>query len=303
MYLQWVPRETKPSPEPVLQDILKQLEGGTPWQLPIDRIPDLLDIDHAEFYRSVYAAVSSPGGTVDYSTLTQTFNQERVGELLGVLELVCGPQAEEECTSFGLFIPHAQRAELTLILLETARLEAAEHRVEQDAFVAMLRTFRFFERARDTYFAEYFSVTQLIRTAAERFVQDRSFRFPDLALQSAGDVLERMFGSRILELQSLFWSIGEALFDIAVAAGYAQRHEEKTRADGWTDHEQSSSDRLVLWAHSVLELDPDHSDRSMIKRAYKRLMLRYHPDVNPHGLDKARDINRAYSVLIETVAT
>ncbi len=294
-------RDPTHSPEPVLQHIQGQLKNGRSWRVPVDRIPGLLDIDHTEFYRRVYTAVNSPGGTVEYSTLTQTFDQDSVGELLGVLELFCGPKAEEAFTSFGLFIPHALRVELTSILLETARIEAAGHLVDTDAFEAMLRTFRSYESARDTYFAEYLSREQLVRSASERFVQDRGFRFPGLALQTATDVLESLFSRRILELETVLWSIGAALFEIAVAAGYARRYEEETTASGQEDDDDSTAGSTVLWAYTILEIDPEHSDISMIKRAYKRLMLRYHPDVNPRGLNKAKEINRAYSVLLEAV--
>ncbi|TVQ23752.1 MAG: hypothetical protein EA383_13360 [Spirochaetaceae bacterium] len=172
----------------------------------------------------------------------------------------------------------------------------------------MLRTFRSYESAREIYFAEYFSEQQIIRSASERFAQDRTFRFPDLAFQNAVDVLERLFSRRILELETVLWSIGAALFEIAVAAGYARRSGEDYNTGGRADDGESTAgrldheaDRLESWAYSVLELDPERSDMSMIKRAYKGLMLRYHPDVNPRGLDKAKEINRAYSVLLEAV--
>lgn len=257
----------------------------------------MLDLDHTEFYRRVYEAVQRPGGTVEYGTLTQTFNQESVGELVELLELFAGSRAEEAFTEFGAFIPHPLRVELTSLLFETARLESREHSVDADAFRAMLRTFGTYESARDTYLNEYFTLDRVVRSTCERFVRDRGFRSPALALQSSAAALTRLFDSHLLELQTVFVTVALALFDIAVEAGYARRQEEDS-SDTENERENGDTESLRSWACSVLELSPGTNDARVIKRAYKRLMLRYHPDVNPRGLHKAKEINRAYSIVL-----
>ena len=281
----------------MIQDIQRQLDAGVSWRLPVDRIPPMLDIDHTEFYRRVYAAVQRPGGTVEYSTLTQTFDQESVGELVELLELFSGSRAEEAFTEFGAFIPHPLRVELTSVLFETARIEAREHSVDGDAFRAMLRVFGTYESARDTYLNEYFTLDRVVRLTCERFVRDHEFRSPELALQSSAAALKRLFDSRILELQTVFVSVALALFDIAVEAGYARRHAEDS-SDAENERKNDDTDSLLSWACSVLELRSGTEDESIVKRAYKRLMLQYHPDVNPRGLHKAKEINRAYSIIV-----
>lgn len=304
--------------EPLLREIREQMERGEHWQLPVDRIPELLDIDHAEFYQSVYAAADGCANTIDHSTLTRTFTSDSVGELVDLLELFGRHQAEDALADLGVFLPHPMRVELTSVLFETARSTAREHQVDREVFRSMLGTLRSYESARDTYFGEYFSRDRLIREAAERFVLERSFRAPHLAHRSAVDVLTRMFQSHILELQTLLVSVGLALFHLAVETGYARSYEEEAAADqeerhcdedadndkgGWTSDDVHTADmhRRIRWACRVLELHPETTDISTVKRAYKRLMLRYHPDVNPRGLNRAKEINRAYSLLLETM--
>ena len=302
--------------EPLLKEIEKQVDRGRSWQLPVDRIPDLLEMDHATFYQQVYSAANSGAGTVDYSTLTRTFDQESVGELVDLVELFAGTRAEEALSDLGIFIPHPLRVELTSLLFETATKEARAHSVDEATFRAMLTTLGNYESARDTYFNEYFSRDALIETASKRFVRDRSFRAPELARESAVEVLIRMFRSHIVELETLLVSVGLELFNIAVEAGYARSYEEaaaewqrahedrsgeRERDDSGTNRSGGEMEERVSWACRVLELRRENMGVSTIKRAYKRLMLRYHPDVNPRGLQKAKQINRAYSILLEAV--
>ena len=48
--------------------------------------------------------------------------------------------------------------------------------------------------------------------------------------------------------------------------------------------------------YELLGVTPD-SDMAEIKSAYRKLARKFHPDVNPDGMSKFKDISRAYDVL------
>ena len=42
--------------------------------------------------------------------------------------------------------------------------------------------------------------------------------------------------------------------------------------------------------------------REILRDRYRRLMKRFHPDLNPRGLEKSKEINTAYAVLSAELA-
>ena len=290
-------------PRAVTQEISRQFAYYGSWSLTADDVRRLLQIDHVRFYQDVYAAAREAGGTIELSSVTARFDPDKVGELVDLLELFCGREAEQEMARVGAFIPHPARVELTQTLLDCAGEQARQHRIDRPSFRGMLRVFGVYEKARDTYFSEFFSREELVQEAIRRFVQDNAFEMEQPAAETARAVVDRLFRSHILEIETLLADVGVALFEVAVEEGYAQRPEDESAEDGSAekDYDTHAGDgrHAVAWACDVLELDPQRLSVGAVKRSYKKLMLRYHPDINPRGLRTAQRINRAYTLLIQ----
>lgn len=305
----------------VTTEIAEQFTRTGTWLLAVDDVRRLLELDYVRFYQDIYNAAHRPSGTVEVSTVTAEFGPENVGELVDLLELFAGNEAERRLGDVGAFIAHPDRVSLTQRLLETAADQARNHGIDRSSFRGMLRTLGSYERARDTYFAEFFSRDAIMEDAVGRFLDGRRFELPELAARTARSVAERLFRSRILEIQTLLVDVGLELFEIAVAEGYARRPEDEFGSGefAWEDFQEEefneadagrreqrtrgrderAQHNARAWACGVLELNVDQPDAASIRRNYKRLMLRYHPDINPRGLRTAQRINRAYALLMQ----
>jgi DnaJ-class molecular chaperone len=53
-------------------------------------------------------------------------------------------------------------------------------------------------------------------------------------------------------------------------------------------------------AKQIFEIKGDFN-ASTLKKRYRELMKKYHPDINPNGLEKSQQINLAYTILLSEV--
>jgi hypothetical protein len=52
------------------------------------------------------------------------------------------------------------------------------------------------------------------------------------------------------------------------------------------------------WAIEVMGLEEETLDGEALRARYRYLMMRHHPDVDPAGLERCKDVNVAYSLLM-----
>lgn len=304
----------------IIEEIRTQLKQDSSWELSAERVRELLGKDHSEFYRRIYEETVRGNPLVDLSTATGRFRQENVAELLTLLELFVGPQAAQSLERAGLFFSHGERLEILSLFLRIAGEAAAEHRTDHQVFADMLYRFGTYRRARGAYLDEYFSVSQLIEKAASAHVSRREYDFPERAVRNVADLLNEYFDRHVLEREAVLTPVCAQLFETAVSEGFERRPEDEwaqaqqekresadsgARADSgnWAGAERARGEHQEReqWARRVLELDTREPTRSRLKAAYRALMKRYHPDVNPSGLHVCRRINEAYTILLASI--
>ena len=316
----------------VVDSILAQQRETGAWELSADTVRELLGIDHADFYRRIYEEAMRGNRMVDLSMTTARFRQENVGELVTLLELFEGTNAEQELEHAGIFFSHETRFEITSRLLRRAGDAAAAHTVDRSAFEAMLGRLGSYRRARGRYLDEYFSMADLIADTAREYVELAGYPEPELAAANVRDLLEHYFSRHVLERETVLAAVCIALFEIAVEVGAVRRPEEEWAEEERERRERDRRDRERFGgggerrgaderrgageqargrsadphrrAREVMELEPDDGalSTSYLKAQYKALMKRYHPDVNPRGLRACQRINEAYSLLLASAA-
>lgn len=279
----------------IIEEIRTQLQQRSTWELSTDRVRELLGKDHSEFYRRIYEETLSGNPLVDLSTATARFRQENVAELVNLIELFLGSQAEQSLERAGVFFSHGERFEILSLFLRIAGETAAEHEIDHRVFADMLYRLGNYHRARSAYLDEYFSIPQLVESAAEAHLSRREFEFPETAAANVAELIEEHFNRHVFERETVLAPVCAKLFEIAVAEGFEWRPE-----DDWARTECEAQDR-EQWARRVMELDTRQPTRSRLKAAYKALMKRYHPDVNPSGLRMSQRINEAYTTLLASI--
>lgn len=292
---------------------LRAEEDGR-WHIRIEELAEYIGIPETELYSTAYRL----GEKVTFSDAVDGFSDETVGELVTLLEELAEndragterrdtPATDVEAlfTDAGIFLPHDRRLELMANFLAVVQHEARTHEIDQDTFVAMLLHFKSFEQSFETYVDEYFDLDAAMEKTA--LFYRRTFELPPAAFYTALHYLELLFVRKILQLRSLFVSLRNELAELAHAAGFIGRGRERyytygdTGSGGRREEARDPGGDAVRRALKTMQLRQDELSPSRLKQQYKRLMKRYHPDVNPDGLEMSKRITSSYSVLLQTV--
>jgi hypothetical protein len=276
----------------VISVIRDRYEASGTWRISSDELIEMIGVSRADYYRTLYQTSEL---VVPISGVTGDFSAREPGALVTVLELFFGRVAEERISGQGIFLPHSLRVDLLDGFLARAAQTVSEHTYQEAEFADMLRAFGRYDRAMEVYLQEYFPLAPMIERAALLFVEDRSFGMPPLALTRAREILRMYFQRHVFSREAILSSVLEKLRSQAAREGYLRRkraHREET-TQGQTVARPSEG-----WARRTLGLETAVLTPSLLKRRYRDLMKRFHPDVNPQGLEQSKDINNAYALLL-----
>ena len=267
------------------------------WSITAEELEE--HINPVDLYRAVYQL-----GLIG----REVYTPESAGELVGLMERVGAAEAEEQFRRAGLFLSHDDRIELTDRLVRTVRHATVVHLPEPETFRAMVRQVRRYDLAEQLYRDTFLDLEPLLRRCAAGHAEVRGGTAPldrtahyHTALWYARTLVDR----RIVTLPD----VAPALFDLlrAVArqegalpplssAGKTAGRAGGRAGDGFGEAVTAADGRRG--ALGVLGIRSPRPGRAEIQRRYRELMRRYHPDVNPEGLEMSKRINAAYALLL-----
>jgi hypothetical protein len=282
--------------ELLIEEIQSRAGLSGEWYITTDELADRFD--PVDLYRALYATSQV---SVD------RYGPENVGELLVLLERLSGRDYRSMFRDSGLFLTHEDRIDLTERFVRTVRHAVVLHTPEPETFRAMVRKLKRYDRARQVYLSTFFDFDDLVEQCVAEYLDLRSA--PALG-STVRSYLRLLLQRHIVDLED----IAPALLDIlrtvarhegALPRGRGRRdatagHDEEGRA-GHADREPGyprDGAAARIEALRVLGLRTDDPPRAEVRDRYRALMRRYHPDVNPEGLERAKAINNAYAVLI-----
>lgn len=279
----------------IVDNLAARADAAGSWRISSDEVARILGMDRGRFWRSVYEVRDR----ISFEDAVDGWSQESVGDLITVLEHLDGGGVEEELSRAGLFIPFSLGLELMESFLHRARCSAAVHEVDVEQLVSMLRYAGSVKKAIGIYLETHMNADPLIDECAESFCTLQGM--PGIGRATARRYLLSMFTRHMLDRRMLFAWLEERLKIVAAQNGFFDPDDDPRRA--W--EEQEEADRGVSpgngsryeWALMVLGLARGPITRESLRSRYRQLMMRHHPDVDPAGLERCKDINAAYAVL------
>jgi hypothetical protein len=266
--------------------------AGT-WRISPDDVARLVGVDLVTFWREAHDLRRR----ISFADAIDGFSQDTVGDLVTLLERLVGPSAEEALVRAGLFLPYHLGIQVAESFQRACRTLAATHEVRTDDLVGMIRHAGSVRAAVGLYLETYVDLEAVVASCVDSFRGQQGL--PPLARTTAERWLRHLFAKHVLVRRSLFTLLEDRLRAVAALAGHADPEERgRDRARAQTPRGRYDSRRS--WALGVMGfaaggVEPDAED---LRTAYRKLMMRHHPDADPAGLERCKDVNVAYSVLI-----
>jgi hypothetical protein len=272
------------------------------WSISSKEVAELLAVEPVRFWRTVHQVQDR----ISFSEAIDGWTQDTVGDLVTVLESLLGPEAEGQMIRAGLFLPYALGVELLDEITFHARRLGAAHDPRLDELSAMLRHTGNVRAAIRIYLDEHVDLDELFRTGVESFLAFHEL--PSRARSTARRFLQKMIERHVLDRAGLLVGLVERLLlaaarlgyvdpELQPAAGGARAGGRDGRREGRTAEPAGRIDRRT-WARRVMGVDGRSYSAADLRPLYRKLMMRHHPDVDPSGLEKCKDVNAAYAMLI-----
>ena len=297
---------------PLVARISSLADAAGCWTIPSEEVARLVGADPVRFWREV----NGLRHRISFGEAIDGFTQDTVGDLVTVLEHIAGDGAEEALRRAGLFLPHEYGVGLTEELLYAARRFSAIQDIRTDELLGMIRHAGSVRSAIGIYLGEYTDVESLLSACSESFRAMQGL--PGIGAITAARYLRRMFEKHVLDRRGLFALLEERLRVAAAQAGHVDPEERGRRdreaADGADrgagrgegrgagrgDRRGARAEGHAAWALRVMGFGRlgEEPDADALRARYRQLMMRYHPDVDPSGLERCKDVNAAYSLLI-----
>jgi hypothetical protein len=265
------------------------------WSIRSEEVASLLGVDPVRFWRAVHEQRDRIG----FADAIDGWTQETVGDLVTVLESLCGKAAEEAMTRAGLFIPWTLGVDLIEEVLFRGRRLSAAHVIHEDELEAMLRHTGSVRKAIDIYREANVDLNALVDGCAESFRVLRGL--PPEGGITAAAWLRRMFARHVLADRSLLVGLEERIRIAAAQMGFVDP-EDRRRAGSPGDQGGAREPARRAWARKVMGFAQAAFSAAELRARYRQLMMRHHPDADPAGLEKCKDVNVAYSLLIAEAA-
>jgi hypothetical protein len=269
-------------------------EGDGCWSISSEDVARLLSVEPVAFWRAVHKVRDR----ISFSEAIDGWTQDTVGDLVTVLESLIGDEAEKQMMRAGLFVPYTLGIELIEEVMFQARRMGAAHEILSDELAAMLRYTGSVRSAVGIYLNEHIDLDELLRASVELI--QALHGLPVRGRTTALRYLQTMIERHVLDRGNLLVGLVERLRLAAAQLGYIDPEDQPRAGKRGAGGNAHGPDKRT-WALQVMGVEGRNYSAEELRLLYRKLMMRHHPDVDPASLEKCKDVNAAYALLISDI--
>ena len=277
-----VQTETFPDLSELIQEIESVTEGAH-WRLATGQVFAILDARIEDYVRFLYER--REGEVPD-----ETFHEGNAGQLVDFLSAQGYPQAPVHFQKAGLFFLPAFLLDWLEFFQSVTISRLLSRDVDRDLLETAVAGCREFADAAEFYCRALFEPEELKGFAVRAYLERHGVPDTDLSRGQLLSFLEAQFRLRVLRWEDLEEAVYDALYERARRWGLISGARQ-TRLD-------SLSPRVLDALRELEFRGPSLPEPAQLRKRYRLLLRRHHPDVNANGLERTRTLIEAYALVV-----
>lgn len=268
----------------ILNEIERNLEADGSWVLSAENAGKITGCINADLYSRLYQIREKHG----LELVTDEFSNETAAELLLFLELGGLGKAEEFLVKAGFYLNYKMQTEVYNSFISVIRRKIESHTINFNQFINLNQKNGDPRITVNIYLDKNFDRESLVHSACCEYAEAGNFAYPESAVRSAEDYLRLLFIRHIISWEQFFYKIISELLDFY----YSVCSTESRDGSGFNDIPE-----IVRKAMKIFGISDRQMARDIIRKKYRELIKKIHPDINKAGEEQTKQLIKAYAVL------
>lgn len=280
----------KPSPEQILEDVIFELQNTSlecKWFISSEKLAELLHLSKEDFFRKIYQFKTSKPDRETRNGFSEMDGDYLMEFLHFSLEL---PSVQDRFANAGIYFDERSLYELRETFKAIVRESLDRHDLDKETLLLLSTAAHNYDDAVDSYISEKFETEFFVNRSVFEFMTFRRITPDGGAETFLRDYLLGLIPTKILNLRDITKEFRDRSF-YELFGSFREDPQSRTRKK----RKAPSAELYELIRYFDLEEGFTKDD---LKKKFKELLKKYHPDINKHGLEKTKEIIENYNKLI-----
>ena len=279
----------KLTPDQILDDIIFELQNTAlecRWSISMERLAELLQLSKEDFYRKIYNFKTSKPDRETRLGFTE-IDGDYFCEFLQYCLNITGIQ--DRLATAGIYFDERVLYEIRENFKHIVQESLERHDLDKDTLLLLATASQDYDDAVDSYISDKFEIDFFLDRCIFEFMSFRRIHPETGADVFLRDYLRALIPTRILNLRDITKEFRErSYYEL-----FGEFRKDKTKKRKAKPH--YSRELFELMTYFNLE---DGFTKDDLKKKFKELLKKYHPDINKRGLEKTKEIIENYNKLI-----
>lgn len=270
----------------ILEEIRSVTEGFH-WHIHLEFALGLLEMSREEFYQRMYRQKKK------ISEVKEGFGPDNVQDLIWLFEEKGLRDAGMEFYRAGYYLNQDQLIDWLDFFLSVTMSKMQSTPVDREILETAVHGSRNFHDAVEFYGSSVFEIEELIQSAVSIYIKRSGIEDSPMSRHILGSYIQDQMRKRVIRWEDLCLALAEDLKNKAQKWGILER------IAAMRQKFSALSEEEVRALKSLGFLDKRMPDLEELKTRYRDLLKKYHPDINPDGLEITRQLNLSYHFLLD----